>query len=589
MKMGRITIAAMLAGLLIGGFVHRSRADSTFSDPVSVLDDLTRKARSTVTQTTDDGVQISAGNTKREVLVRTTAKYKTPLVITARVKTDSSNIRLYFGARLRIILNWELNQHELRFRSPSGDDVGKPDAGYVAPDTWVDIRWTIDTDKTTIDVNGVQRASFDGDFSRADGSPGVGTNDGAVVTVQSLEVAVGAGTRPPAPNPGRTPAADAPVDVQMQQSEGPTTRISRTQSEIHALYVVEDESGEIGGVASELILTADPGEPTGKNIPVSFTTRVGPEMRMVLDDVIRTITTKYARIAGTSKLELSFEDKYTPKDGGSIGAAIGTLILSSIENFQVDPQLAMTGDVSADGKIRKIGGVAAKLRGAADAGCTIVALPMENTEQLLDAMIFNGPGLITDVQVIGITDLDNAASVARTDRDEKLARAISIFDQVQASVKDSPRYLQTAAGQARLQEVLELAPQHLSARLLLGALHNAQRRHLTATASIYYTLLAAHDALPSLVDQARAGTRTALVPAAVQSGLAGLRKVRPLADPKIQPFVDAWTEFIQAWSQAESGMGTYEMAESKRQALLNEMGRLDTNKELAQKMLQEGI
>jgi hypothetical protein len=160
---------------------------------------------------------------------------------------------------------------------------------------------------------------------------------------------------------------------------------------------------------------------------------------------------------------------------------------------------------------------------------------------------------------------------------------------VQASVKDSPRYLQTAAAQTKLQEVLELAPQHLSAKLLLGALHNVQRRRLTATASIYYTLRAAQDAMPTLLDQARAGTHTTLVPAAVESGLAGLRKVRPLADPKIQPYVDAWREFIEACSQAESGQGTVESVESKRQALFNEMDRLGTNRELAQKMLQEGI
>ena len=100
--------------------------------------------------------------------------------------------------------------------------------------------------------------------------------------------------------------------------------------------------------------------------------------------------------------EISFEDKYTKHDGGSIGAAVGTMIMSVIQGFAIDPDLAITGDISANGKVRAIGGVSAKLHGAIASRCIIAAIPMENEGQLVDAVVYNGPQLVSDIQVIGI-------------------------------------------------------------------------------------------------------------------------------------------------------------------------------------------
>lgn len=572
------TILAVTAVLLCGEFPGHTRAAESsqgFSSPFSILDGLHARGKNTVCEQNFDGMRIS-GKDSSEAICRTTKVYNTPLIITAKVKTNSTNIRLYFAKRGMIIFNWEVNQQELRFHNPAtGQQIGTANQGHVVSDTWVDIRWTIDTHESRVEVNGVERGKFEGDYSNLSGDIGVGTAAGAVITLRSLTVALGG-------------ELAIPSTINFDEHPGPTTRIARAQTEIKALYVVESGDSEVGGLASELILTSTPGTPKDV-IPIGFTVSVGPEMNMVLDDVIRALGLKYPAIDGTTKLELSFEDKYTPKDGGSIGAAIGTVILSAIQGFDVDPQVAMTGDVSADGKIRKIGGVGLKLRGAMEAGCTIVALPTENLDQLIDAMIYNGPGLISGIQAIGISDLDSAVAVARNDRDEKLAKAIFVFSQIQDSLKESPRYWQTPAGQAKLRQVLELAPQHLSAKLLLAAAQNKQRRHLTATASLYYIFTAIQNALPTLLDQQKSGEKVQLMPESIEQGLRDLHNLRPMADVRIQPLIDAWSEFIQAWSDAQSGQGSYPLAESKRQALLATMNKLNANRELAQKMLQEGI
>src|SRR5258708_39311355 len=107
-----------------------------------------------------------------------------------------------------------------------------------------------------------------------------------------------------------------------------------------------------------------------------------------------------------------------------MGAGIGTWILSMIHGFEIDPKVAITGDVTADSKIRKIGGVAAKIRGATAGGCNYVILPADNYEQVVDAMVYEGPGLVTDIQVIGAATLDEASALVRTEREPKGAAAL---------------------------------------------------------------------------------------------------------------------------------------------------------------------
>ncbi len=321
-----------------------------------------------------------------------------------------------------------------------------------------------------------------------------------------------------------------PAEVQISGT-GPNFTISRLQSSIEGLYVIIEDSGQHLGLASQLILTVTPGDSKKDYVPISFTTPAGHEMYMVLDDVVRALDLHY-HLSGVKKLELSFEDKYTPKDGGSIGAAIGTLMLSVIRNFQIDPAFAITGDVTADSKIRKIGGVAAKLRGAAASGCKIVAVPTENFDQVRDAMVYDGPSVITNVQVLGVATLDDAAAAARVDRDSSLAHAIDLFAKVQESIKQSPAYIFSSEAQDCLHQVLDQFPNHYSAALLLEySRHEVPR--LSAMATEYYISIAVKEfnsgpTVDSKVSDYSAQTRwkdsTNFVPSAIwTSGLISIR------------------------------------------------------------------
>src|SRR5207249_1081527 len=109
------------------------------------------------------------------------------LIISAQIKTDSTNIRLFYGAKGIVIFNWELNQKELRYHDPvTGSPAAVADKGAIPKDTWVTVRWTIDKDQSRVEVDEVERGSFRGDYANLSGAIGIGTNAGATITVKSL-------------------------------------------------------------------------------------------------------------------------------------------------------------------------------------------------------------------------------------------------------------------------------------------------------------------------------------------------------------------------------------------------------------------
>jgi hypothetical protein len=169
---------------------------------------------------------------------------------------------------------------------------------------------------------------------------------------------------------------------------GPATRVSSPQASITSLEIYFTDSGMMLGQTSEVVLTVTRGE-SPKLTAVRFVTPVGDEMCLARDEALRFIRLTYPNWY-VDKGEITFEDKYVAHDGGSIGAAVGTTILSVIQGFEIDDNIAITGDISANGKVRAIGGLSAKIRGAMAGNCTLVAVPAENYDQLVDAVIYNG-------------------------------------------------------------------------------------------------------------------------------------------------------------------------------------------------------
>jgi ATP-dependent Lon protease len=91
-------------------------------------------------------------------------------------------------------------------------------------------------------------------------------------------------------------------------------------------------------------------------------------------------------------------------DGPSAGVAI-TLALISCLNGRVIPQnIAVTGEVSIQGKIKAVGGVFEKIYGARQAGVSKVFVPKENEKDI--------PADLTDIEVISVATIKDLVEQA---------------------------------------------------------------------------------------------------------------------------------------------------------------------------------
>ncbi len=73
-----------------------------------------------------------------------------------------------------------------------------------------------------------------------------------------------------------------------------------------------------------------------------------------------------------------------PKDGPSAGVALLSTIASLVTGHEVDPKLAMTGEISLRGAVLPVGGIKEKVIAAHRAGIERIILPKENMKDLDD-------------------------------------------------------------------------------------------------------------------------------------------------------------------------------------------------------------
>jgi len=71
----------------------------------------------------------------------------------------------------------------------------------------------------------------------------------------------------------------------------------------------------------------------------------------------------------------------TPIDGPSAGCAIFTAIYSAILEKEIPSYIAMTGEITIKGQVRPVGGVAAKIEAAIEAGAGKVIIPSANYQE----------------------------------------------------------------------------------------------------------------------------------------------------------------------------------------------------------------
>ncbi|MHB1420374.1 MAG: Lon family ATP-dependent protease [Bacillota bacterium] len=100
-------------------------------------------------------------------------------------------------------------------------------------------------------------------------------------------------------------------------------------------------------------------------------------------------------------------------DGPSAGAAICLATISAIHNLPMRQDVAITGEISIQGKIKPVGGVIEKIYGAKQAGMKIVLIPWENSQDI--------PVGLKGIEVIPVSNAHEAMEHMQVKKTEQIA------------------------------------------------------------------------------------------------------------------------------------------------------------------------
>ena len=340
-------------------------------------------------------------------------------------------------------------------------------------------------------------------------------------------------SRPPRTDPDRGDSKPSAVTSGAPEKDLP---LKATIAQVKALLVQQLPGGETAGFAQPLTVTAVKSGGKGA-MDITFNQKVGESMQTALGAVARGLQVHYAAWPHGYTAELSFAEKYVPKDGPSAAVACALLIDGLINGDKYDPTFAVTGDLNSDLSVQPIGGVAAKLRGAKKGGAKIVAIPTANARALDDMVVLGELPALAELQVFTIERFEQARDLALTERPLKLQLAMDKFVELQRAGLANMR---SESGLATLREIVDLAPNHASASQLLRAALGRAPKRLSLVGS-FNTI---DETMSPFIDAIRDGKGNTVADAKYAGAMHKLGRVKHKLDPRAVPLHTKLTDLI---------------------------------------------
>lgn len=190
--------------------------------------------------------------------------------------------------------------------------------------------------------------------------------------------------------------------------------------------------------------------------------------------------------ANGGSITLSVDGAYEAPNGESLALPSALLVQSLISGKEIEPGLVALGGVAADGKLLPAEHLLPRLRRLPAAQAPLLLLPHASTSSLTDIALIGDLQLLLRHQIFVADHLSQAIPLA-FDHSEDLKRARSLFEAVQelSNTMSATDLAANSQVQKQLTEVLELAPSHASARLILAAGNQSLPERLSLTGSVY--------------------------------------------------------------------------------------------------------
>jgi ATP-dependent Lon protease len=111
-------------------------------------------------------------------------------------------------------------------------------------------------------------------------------------------------------------------------------------------------------------------------------------------------------------IHIHFPDGSTSKDGPSAGTAITVVLYSLLTQKKIKKDVAITGEITFQGRVTAIGGLENKLEGAKKAGVTLVLYPKENEKDMVKIKERNTKLIDETFRAISIDTIEEALNYA---------------------------------------------------------------------------------------------------------------------------------------------------------------------------------
>ncbi len=167
---------------------------------------------------------------------------------------------------------------------------------------------------------------------------------------------------------------------------------------------------EVGGDVMEIETTALAGKGG-----MTLTGQLGEVMQESAQAALSYIRsrTKELGIKGafysSKDIHLHIPEGATPKDGPSAGITICTALVSVLTGNPTKPELAMTGEITLQGRVLSIGGLKEKLLAAKQHGIKTVIVPQENYDDVQEILKEVNLG---DLQIVFVSTMDEVLKTA---------------------------------------------------------------------------------------------------------------------------------------------------------------------------------
>ena len=180
--------------------------------------------------------------------------------------------------------------------------------------------------------------------------------------------------------------------------------VSNRVGEVHGLAVY----GENQGALLDLEAVATPGHGEITVTGIIDEEEIGQEGHKMrrrstahgAAENVRTLLKSLGYTLENTDLHINFPGGM-PVDGPSAGVAMAVAAVSALTDTPVDGTMAVTGEITVQGKVKAVGGVPQKVEAACQAGLLRVLIPKENDAETLH---------IAGIEVQGIDDVHQALS-----------------------------------------------------------------------------------------------------------------------------------------------------------------------------------